>query len=64
MFATGTANPNLAAVAANGTPLQSIATDDTVAHSVAVDAASGALAVTVKGMGIKVYNLDASREGG
>jgi len=36
---------------------------DTVAHSVAVDAGSGALAVPVKGKGIQVYDLGASRVG-
>jgi hypothetical protein len=51
-------------VAANETPLQNIVTDDTVAHSVAVDAGSGALAVPVKGKGIQVYNLGASKVGG
>lgn len=50
-------------MAANGTPLQNIVTGDTVAHSVAVDAGSGALAVPAKGKGFQVYNLGAIRVG-
>jgi DNA-binding beta-propeller fold protein YncE len=63
MFANGTARPSLAVVAGNGTLLQMIGTDDTVAHSVAVDAGTGTLVVPVKGKGIQVYKLIASGAG-
>jgi hypothetical protein len=60
VLANGTANPLLAVMASNGTLLQTIPTDDTVAHSVAVDKVTGSLVIPVKGKGIQVYKLSSS----
>jgi hypothetical protein len=40
-LSNGTATPRVAVIASNGTLLQSIVTDSTVAHSIAVDKHTG-----------------------
>jgi hypothetical protein len=56
VLANGTATPRVAVISSNGTALQSIVTDNKVAHSLAVDEKTGTLVVPVKARGILVYN--------
>ena len=57
---TGTPAPMLYVIAANGTIVQSIATDNSTAHSVAVQAGTGEMLIPIKAKGIEVYTLSAS----
>jgi hypothetical protein len=63
-LSNGTATPRVAVIASNGTLLQSIVTDSTVAHSIAVDKHTGSLVVPVKAKGILVYQLTARATNG
>lgn len=56
VLANGTEIPRVAVIASNGTVLQSIVTDNSVAHSLAVDEQTGTLVVPVRARGILVYN--------
>ncbi len=56
----GTAIPLLAVIAGNGMLVQMFATDNSVAHSVAVDKDSGTLVVPVKWSGVRVYKMGLS----
>ncbi|KAJ5453406.1 uncharacterized protein N7458_004362 [Penicillium daleae] len=62
VLANGTATPRVAVIASNGTLLQSIMTDDSVAHTVAVDEQTGTLVVPVQARGILVYSLAGIRK--
>lgn len=54
---SGAPSPYLFVIAANGTIVQKIATDNITAHSVAVEAGTGTLAVPVQSKGVLVYDL-------
>jgi hypothetical protein len=56
VLANGTATPRVAVISSNGMVLQSIVTDNNVAHSLAVDEKTGTLVVPVQARGILVYN--------
>jgi DNA-binding beta-propeller fold protein YncE len=49
--------PILAVIAANGTVLQNIVTDNVTAHAVSVDPGTGNMVVPVKAKGIQIYSL-------
>jgi hypothetical protein len=53
----GVPTPILAVIAANGTVLQKIATDNVTAHAVSVDERTGNMVVPVKAKGIQIYSL-------
>lgn len=53
----GVPTPILAVIAANGTVLQKIATDNATAHAVSVDPSTGNMVVPVKAKGIQIYSL-------
>jgi hypothetical protein len=53
----GVPTPILAVIAANGTVLQKIATDNVTAHAVSVDPGTGNVVVPVKAKGIQIYAL-------
>jgi hypothetical protein len=50
--------PILAVISSNGTLVQKITTDNSTAHSVAVDQKSGVVVVPIKSKGIVVYDLE------
>lgn len=54
---SGSPSPYLFVIAANGTIVQKIVTDNVTAHSVAVEAGTGTLVVPVKSKGVLVYDL-------
>ena len=54
----GVPTPILAVIAANGTVLQKIATDNITAHAVSVDPSTGNMVVPVKAKGILIYSLN------
>jgi hypothetical protein len=54
---SGSLSPYLFVIAANGTIVQKIVTDNITAHSVAVEAGTGTLVVPVKAKGVEVYDL-------
>jgi hypothetical protein len=54
---SGSPSPYLFVIAANGTIVQKIVTDNVTAHSVAVEAGTGTLVVPVKSKGVLVYGL-------
>jgi hypothetical protein len=54
---SGSPSPYLFVIAANGTIIQKIVTDNVTAHSVAVEAGTGTMAVPVKSKGVLVYDL-------
>lgn len=53
----GVPTPILAVIAANGTVLQKIVTDNITAHAVSVDPSTGNMVVPVKAKGIQIYSL-------
>jgi DNA-binding beta-propeller fold protein YncE len=53
----GVPTPILAVIAANGTVLQKITTDNVTAHAVSVDPSTGNVVVPVKAKGIQIYAL-------
>jgi hypothetical protein len=57
---SGSPSPYLFVIAANGTIVQKIVTDNITAHSVGVEAGTGTLAVPVKSKGVMVYDLTQS----
>jgi DNA-binding beta-propeller fold protein YncE len=53
----GVPTPILAVIAANGTVLQKIATDNVTAHAVSVDPSTGNMVVPIKAKGVQIYSL-------
>jgi hypothetical protein len=60
----GAPMPFVAVIASNGTVVQKITTDNTTAHSVAVDDKTGSFLVPVKAKGILLYSLAGSSTSG
>ena len=56
----GVPAPFLAVIAANGTVLQKIVTDNVTAHAVSVDPSTGNVVVPIKAKGIQIYALGGS----
>ena len=54
---SGAISPYLFVIAANGTVVQKIVTDNVTAHSVAVEDGTGTLVVPVSKKGVLVYDL-------
>ena len=57
---SGSPSPYLFVIAANGTIVQKIVTDNVTAHSVAVEAGTGTMAVPVQEKGVLVFDLTTS----
>jgi len=56
--------PFVAVISSNGTVLQKITTDNSTAHTVAVDETTGSFLVPVKAKGILRYSLTSSSTNG
>jgi hypothetical protein len=59
----GVSSPFVAVVAPNGTVVQRVVTDNSTAHAVAVDEATGSFVVPVKAKGVLVYALGGGATG-